>query len=70
MTLCPACPRHHASRETPDPRRADFDSDFDITLRTFGRRDRNRDRIEGTVNGGGPEIYINTYRGEIRLRRR
>lgn len=51
-------------------RRADFDSDFDITLRTFGRRDRNRDRIEGTVNGGGPEIYINTYRGEIRLRRR
>ena len=51
-------------------RRADFDSDFDITLRAFGRRDRNRDRIEGTVNGGGPEIYINTYRGEIRLRRR
>ncbi|MFB3126427.1 MAG: DUF4097 domain-containing protein, partial [Candidatus Acidiferrales bacterium] len=51
-------------------RRADFDSDFDITLRTFGRRDRNRDRIEGTINGGGPEIYINTYRGEIRLRRR
>ena len=51
-------------------RRADFDSDFDITLRTSGRRNRNRDRIEGTVNGGGPEIYINTYRGEIRLRRR
>ncbi|MFB3154312.1 MAG: DUF4097 domain-containing protein, partial [Candidatus Acidiferrales bacterium] len=51
-------------------RRADFDSDFDITLRAFGRRDRNRDRIEGTINGGGPEIYINTYRGEIRLRRR
>ena len=51
-------------------RRADFDSDFDITLRTSGRRDRNRDRIEGTINGGGPEIYVNTYRGEIRLRRR
>ena len=51
-------------------RRGAFDSDFDITLRTFGRRERNRDRIEGTINGGGPEIYINTYRGEIRLRRR
>ncbi|MFQ5926252.1 MAG: DUF4097 domain-containing protein [Terriglobia bacterium] len=51
-------------------RRGYFQSDFEVTLRTFGRRRRRGEQIEGRVSGGGPEIYVNTYRGEIRLRRR
>jgi hypothetical protein len=45
-------------------RREDFESDFAITMRTF----RN-DRIEGTINGGGPRLTINTERAKVTLRR-
>lgn len=46
-------------------RRGDFDSDFGITMRTVSRQ-----RWEGSINRGGPEIYVRTHKGEIRLRRR
>lgn len=46
-------------------RRADFVSDFEIAMRARGG-----DRMEGTINGGGPELEVNSQRGTIRLRRR
>lgn len=46
-------------------RRADFDSDFPLTLRTW-----NRNEVRGEINGGGPLLSIETYKGEIRLRKR
>lgn len=45
-------------------RRADFHSDFALTSKTLGR-----DRIEGSINGGGPLLTIASHKGEIRLRR-
>jgi hypothetical protein len=45
-------------------RREDFESDFAITMRTF----RN-DRIEGTINGGGPRLTIGSDRAKVTLRR-
>lgn len=44
-------------------RRADFHSDFALTSKAFGRG-----RIEGSINGGGPLLTIESYKGEIRLR--
>lgn len=46
-------------------RRGDFHSDFALTTRAW-----NRKRLEGTINGGGPVLSLETYKGEIRLRRR
>lgn len=46
-------------------RRGDFQNDFAMTTRTTAR-----DRIEGTINGGGPRLYLETKRGEIHLKRR
>lgn len=45
-------------------RRANFESDFDITLRRRSSR-----VLEGTINGGGPELMIDADRSTIRLRR-
>jgi hypothetical protein len=44
-------------------KRADFHSDFALTTRTFGRG-----HLEGSINGGGPLLTIESYKGEIRLR--
>ena len=44
-------------------RRANLDSDFDITLQRQSRR-----LLEGTINGGGPELAIEADRSTIRLR--
>jgi hypothetical protein len=44
-------------------RRADFETEFAITTRTFGA-----DRVEGAINGGGPKLLIRTDRGKARLR--
>jgi hypothetical protein len=33
-------------------------------------RRRGESVIQGSVNGGGPSLRIETYRGEIRLRKR
>lgn len=46
-------------------RRADFTTDFDLTVRTYGRK-----RLEGSVSGGGPQILVRSQRGQIHLRRR
>jgi hypothetical protein len=46
-------------------RRADFESDFPITM-----RGRVGSRIEGSVNGGGPRLAIHSERAPVRLRRR
>ncbi len=46
-------------------RRADFVSDFEMAVRALGG-----ERLEGHINGGGPELEIYSRRGTIRLRRR
>jgi hypothetical protein len=46
-------------------RRGDFVSDFEMAMRALGG-----ERLEGHINGGGPELEINSHRGTIRLRRR
>lgn len=45
-------------------RRADFESDFPITT-----RGRVGDRIEGTINGGGPQLTLHSERARVRLRK-
>jgi len=44
-------------------RRAGFESDFPVSMQTFGD-----DRVEGTINGGGPKVMIRTDRGKARLK--
>jgi hypothetical protein len=44
-------------------RRSQFDIDFPLTTRTLGG-----DRIEGTINGGGPRLSIATDRARVNLR--
>ena len=45
-------------------RRAEFDSDFPVTMRgPIG------DRFEGAVNGGGPRLTIHSDRAPVRLRK-
>lgn len=46
-------------------RRGSFRSDFPLERR--GRRDS---IIEGTINGGGPELVVRGYRADIELRKR
>jgi hypothetical protein len=41
-------------------RRENFESDFGVTMRTFGRSS-----FEGTINGGGPRFAIHADRGKI-----
>lgn len=49
--------------------RAYLQSDFEITPRTFGRYRDSRQRIDASVNGGGPVLRLQSTRGEIRLKR-
>jgi len=48
-------------------RRGSLDSDFDSVVTTrHGRRDE--ERVRGDVNGGGPRVELETYKGSLRLR--
>jgi hypothetical protein len=48
-------------------RKADFHSDFQtVDL----RRHRNDEQFRATINGGGPELRIETEKGNVRLRKR
>ena len=44
-------------------RRAEFESDFPVTMQSMDGRD-----FRGTINGGGPELLIESDRGRVRLR--
>ena len=44
-------------------RRSTFKSDFPFTANTF-----NEDKIEGTINGGGPRLTLQTDRTQVHLR--
>ena len=44
-------------------RRSEFESDFPITMESMDGRD-----FRGTINGGGPELSIESDRGRVRLR--
>jgi hypothetical protein len=48
-------------------RRGDVRSDFDVTVRSRGRRRSDGDEIRGTINGGGPRLSLETYKGTVRL---
>lgn len=49
-------------------RRASVSSDFD--LQAVSRKGpHSRTQFSGTVNGGGPKIYLKSHKGTIRLRR-
>ena len=45
-------------------RRERFDTDFPIASTTFGK-----ERVEGTINGGGPTLLISGDRSNVRLKR-
>lgn len=45
-------------------RREEFHTDLALTIQNMSR-----DRIEGTINGGGPELVVRTERGKVTLRR-
>jgi len=49
-------------------RRASLSSDFDLKqpARDSGRHGR---RFSGDVNGGGPRVYLKSYKGDLKLRR-
>jgi hypothetical protein len=46
-------------------RREKFESDFAVATTNF-----DKDRVEGTINGGGPQLIINTDRSTVRLKRK
>lgn len=46
-------------------RRGDIQSDFEMATRASRHRGQ---RASGAVNGGGPELRFQTYRGSLRLR--
>jgi hypothetical protein len=46
-------------------RRETFQTDFAVTTNTF-----DKERIEGTINGGGPQLVVNADRGTVRLKRK
>lgn len=48
-------------------RKGDYSGDFDIELSRFDRKSR---EVYGNVNGGGDVIYFETYKGEIKLKRK
>ena len=45
-------------------RREEFHTDLPVTIQTMSR-----DRIDGTINGGGPELVVRAERGKVTLRR-
>jgi Putative adhesin len=45
-------------------RRGSIDTDFPVMTHTIGRRGES---VHGAVNGGGPSLRIETYRGEVRV---
>jgi hypothetical protein len=47
-------------------KKGDFDCDFDYSIN--GRR--HSDDVRGSVNGGGPRIEFETYRGDLRIRKK
>lgn len=46
-------------------RRESFHTDFAVAANNF-----DKERIEGTINGGGPQLVINTDRSTVRLKRK
>jgi len=46
-------------------RRETFQTDFAVATNTF-----DKERIEGTINGGGPQLVVNSDRGTVRLKRK
>lgn len=46
-------------------RRENFHTDFAVATNNF-----DRERIEGTINGGGPQLTINTDRSTVHLKRK
>jgi hypothetical protein len=44
-------------------RRSTFKSDFPLTTQSL-----NEDKIEGTINGGGPRLSLQTDRAQVHLR--
>jgi hypothetical protein len=50
-------------------RKAELHSDFTQFVRTSSRRDRSK-TIRGPVNGGGPLLRLESYKGSFRLRQR
>ncbi len=46
-------------------RRQTFQTDFAVATNNF-----DKDRVEGTINGGGPQLVVNTDRGSVRLKRK
>jgi hypothetical protein len=46
---------------------ADFNSDFEVELRTKGKRHRDSE-FRGPINGGGPSLVFKSEKGSIRLR--
>lgn len=46
-------------------RRETFQTDFAVATNTF-----DKERIEGTINGGGPQLVVNADRGTVRLKRK
>ena len=55
--------------ETDLGRRGNLDSDFNFNVKIGGLRERGQ-KYHGSVNGGGPLLYVKTYKGEFRLRQR
>ena len=50
-------------------KKGDLNSDFEIAVRASGRHDDDRS-YRGKVNGGGPELRLETYKGSFRIRQR
>ena len=48
-------------------RRGEVRSDFDVAVRRAGRRHSGDDDMRGTINGGGPRLSLETYKGTVRL---
>ncbi|MGD8782721.1 MAG: DUF4097 family beta strand repeat-containing protein [Ignavibacteria bacterium] len=46
-------------------KRGDLTSDFDIDTQSRSNRKKDRDEVKGSVNGGGPEIEFETYKGDL-----
>lgn len=47
-------------------KRGDFDCDFDYSIN--GRK--HHDEVRGSVNGGGPRLEFETYKGDLRIRKK
>lgn len=50
-------------------RRGSLSSDFELASRS-GRSEREEERRHGSVNGGGPVLSLETYKGSFRIRTR